>query len=199
MAIVDPSTVLSYQNDAGIGGFFGATIGVVYLMAVWTFARALREMENFEGGRRTLSALTQFEMVVAPLNAPKSDEPDVAIAEELRERIINAKVSDIEGVGVSVVDAISAKVGTKHGAMAIVGERGAGKSSILRHTQAEHEGKIQVLRCPVGGFAAFRAVLAETVGVREEELTPEVAQAWIEETGVEMFVVDGFHRMVISP
>jgi len=184
------------RNRTGVGGFIGATMGVVYLMAVRTFARALREMENFEGGRRTLSALTQFEMVVAPLSAPQSDEPEVAITEDLRERIINAEVADIEGVGVSVVDAISARVGTRHAAVAIVGERGAGKTSILRQVQAKHDGKIRVLRCPVGGFAAFHALLAETVGVREEELTPEVAQAWIEETGIEVFVVDGFHRMV---
>jgi hypothetical protein len=183
------------KNRHGLGGIVAAAVGVLYLLMVRTMSRALRSMENFEGGRRALSALTQFEIIVAPLSAPESDEPEKAISEELRHRIVDTEVGDIDGVADQVLDAISAKIGLHDRSLVLVGERGAGKSRIVRRIKQRHESEITLVNCPFDGAVSFSARLGQACGIGDADVTPESFGKWIAQSGTKMVVLENIQRM----
>jgi hypothetical protein len=183
------------KNRRGLSGIITATVGVLYLMMVRTMSRVLRSMDSFEGGRRALSALTQFEIIVAPLSAPESDEPEKAISEELRRRIVGTEISDIEGVADNVLEAISAKVGLRDRSLVVVGERGSGKSRIVRRVRQGREDEIAVINCPFDGAASFRARLGQVCGIAAADVTPESFGDWIERSGTKMIALENIQRM----
>jgi hypothetical protein len=82
------------------------------------------------------------------------------------------------------------------GTIAIVGERGIGKSAFVKRATEISKHSFLIVECPVGeGFEGYRRVLIESLNLLEAQASIEAIKMKIGELGVKVIVIDNIHRL----
>ena len=176
----------SYVATAVVGG---------YLIVRALQRRFLRLVSRFELGRRILAHVFRRE-VARQAEAQKQDDGSSAIPEELREQILASQrlVPKIYRSHLRQLIEVANEGGT---ISVVVGDRGIGKSTLLRRLGNELGDRMLCVDCPPGNFDQFLGAVSRQLGVGEstEPSLREFAQI-LENRGIDVLAIDNVHRLV---
>jgi len=178
----------SYVATAVIGGF---------LMLRSAQRRALRLVSRFEFGRRVLAHIFRRE-VARQAETQKQDDGSSPIPEELRKEILSSQhlVQKIYRTQVrALVDAASQPGATS----IVVGDRGVGKTTLLRRLEKELGNRMLYVDCPPGGLDDFIRAFSSQLGLEAREEPNHRLKETVKvlnERGIDVIAIDNFHRLV---
>lgn len=185
--------VWALARSHGVASYPAALAGGAYLLARGTALRLRAYLGGFDVTRRALAywfrrgiakqAREREPGELAPLDedARSAFDPDAA-AEVLVATKAEERLGELLDHG-----------GSRGGVIALVGERGRGKSTLLRRL-AEGRAGARRIACPPGGLAALRPVLRREVGLGPDATDDELAARIDAEVSV--MLVDDAHRLV---
>mgnify|MGYP001456768957 CR=1 FL=1 len=184
------------DNRTGAGSYLAATAGGALLLAGGISRWTMRQLSGFEATRRLLAYLFRREVAkqaasaretsLVPLERKKYDRFDP-------EALGDDMVGEVAGELVQQVVAVT----TDHGASlsAVVGERGAGKSSFLRRVQREiGEDDMRIVSCPRGGMVGLRRELARTFEAKDAKT--DTLREHLRAQGNMVIAIDDAQRLV---
>ncbi|MEJ2084459.1 MAG: ATP-binding protein, partial [Acidobacteriota bacterium] len=178
----------SYVATAVIGG---------YLMLRSAQRRALRLVSRSEFGRRVLAHIFRRE-VARQAETQNQDDGSSPISEELQEEILSSQhlMQKIYRAQVrSLVDAASQPGATS----IVVGDRGVGKTTLLRRLDKELGNRVLYVDCPPGGLDDFIRAFSSQLGLEAREeprLRLKETVKVLKERGIDIIAIDNFHRLV---
>lgn len=187
------------SNSSTPQGFIAAAMGALYLLGAGLSAWSLRQLSGLETTRRLLAFL--FRREVAKQAASQGHQRFTPIDGATYARFDpELQVPDVmDTVATSELDRVLAVVGDATPTLtAIVGERGSGKSVLLRRLgQALDEQQIihHFITCPDQGFEALFSTLAQLIGQPDagrDELVLELRSR-----GRCVIAIDDIQRLVI--
>lgn len=154
-------------RPTGGAGFLAAAVGGGYLLAVGAARLARSQMAAFDATRRVLAYLFRREI----LRTVRADEAGGAPLPAAARAALDPDEAPPEvvlGVGDAELGALEARLdGPRGGVVAVVGERGGGKSTLARRL-AEARAGVVIVRTPPGGADALRALLLAAIGLPPE-------------------------------
>jgi hypothetical protein len=187
-------TWLLAHQDGWLGHAL-VVVGGLAIMGVrgWKAARAY--VSGFGLARRALAYLfrrevskkaTGEERALSPIDPVRA----AAFNPDLPSEVMLAQVAtkEIEAITRSI-DAVGG------GVFALVGERGAGKTTVARRILAGRPDSLLV-GCPPGGFEAFRRELLRTLGLSADANDDDICTAIDARPDDNALLVDDAHRMV---
>ena len=184
------------DNRTGPGSYVAAAAGGAMLLASGISRWTMRQLSGFEATRRLLAYL--FRREVAKQAASARETSLVPIERKKYDRF------DPEASGEDIVDEVAGDmveqvvaVTTDQGASlsAIVGERGAGKSSFLRRVQDKiGEDDMCIVDCPRGGMAGLRRELARTFEAKDAK--SDTLREHLRAQGNMVIAIDDAQRLV---
>lgn len=187
-----------HGNQSGLMSFPAAMLAAGYLLGSGTFSWAMRQVSGLEATRRLLAylfrrevakqaAATQADQRYRPAGASAADAFDPSTApREL-----------VEEVGAEEVAAVVGMLAQPHATLsAIVGERGAGKSTFLRRVVERLDPElVHAIRCPQAGLAELEAALARLTD--DPEARGSTLTAALSRLAPAVIVIDDLHRLVV--
>jgi hypothetical protein len=179
---------------SGLGSFGAAALGGAFLFTHGAYRSAQAWLVDFTLTRRLLAYLFRRDLSkqarqagarYSELAAPLFD----ALGPEADAPALIASAADSEA------DALSLRLSAPGGGVvAIVGERGSGKSAFLSRLSRE-PGSIGV-RCPLGGVEPFRRVLSTALGLDTESEFAQVEQRLQAEPRVTRLLIDDAEHLI---
>jgi len=171
---------------AGAGGIYLFAAGALTLARGWLgrfrvtrrlLAHLFRqELDRIE--RSTTVALSELPPAVAASLWPSTASTQHAACAD------DAKVSDV-----------AERIERGGGVFAVVGERGSGRSTVLRRLLENHQ-RVVAIDCPQEGSAALTAALTRALDLPDNLALPEIA-AWLDSgTRVRVIAIDNAHRLI---
>lgn len=153
------------QGASGLSGSFAAAVGGGYLLALSAANLARGQMEAFDATRRVLAYLFRREV----LRTARGISPELRPLEPALRALFNPDAPPPDGAAESSDDeqrrALDERIMRRAGGVvAIVGERGSGKSELARRAVRDCPSAL-VLRCPTGGVDALRRQLLDALGL----------------------------------
>ncbi|HEY5377288.1 MAG TPA: ATP-binding protein, partial [Polyangiaceae bacterium] len=152
-------------NRSGWKSFFAAMVAAVHLFALGAFKVVRNWLTSFNLARRAHAYLFKRE-----LDRLAGEKPRAESAELRREAFLSlgpdrASETWIGCVGAEQLSAFRASPGAaRGGVIAVVGSRGSGKTSLLRHFLASEAGGLSIDCCEDGALARARARLEQPSG-----------------------------------
>ncbi|MEZ4294325.1 MAG: AAA family ATPase [Polyangiaceae bacterium] len=187
--------VWALSRSAGLVSFPAAFAGGAYLLARGTALRARSYLGGFDLTRRALAYW--FRRGVT--KQAREREPDaLAPLDEVRRAVFDPDVEAHELVSTGEaerLDDLLDHARSRGGVFALVGERGRGKSTLLRKIE-ERRDAVKRIACPPGGLAALRPELRRAVGLSESATDDQLAARLSEQAHV--VLVDDAQRLVQS-
>jgi len=179
----------------GWGSLLASATGGVFLIAIRVGKAARAYVSGFRVTRRALAYLFRREVAkqattkVAELGPIDSGhaavfDPDLP-ADGLLEGVARQEIQ-------LITETIDAPNG---GVFALVGERGAGKTTVARRILAGRPDSLLV-SCPPGGFEAFRRELVRVLGLVPDASDDDIKQAIDARPEDNALLVDDAHRLV---
>ncbi|MGD8859804.1 MAG: ATP-binding protein [Myxococcales bacterium] len=169
----------------GIASYPAATVGGAYLLMRGTVRMVSNWASELESVRRLMAHIFRSEVArQADERGPEGDQP---LDEETRKALREATPDDdlIESAGREAMEQAAMAARSGRAFCAVVGERGIGKSTVLRRIaerlNEDAERDARVVRCPMGGFSALLRRLAETLelpdGLAEDDLVERLGES----------------------
>lgn len=182
------------QHRSGIKSFGSAAIGGAYLILRNLQQAFLRSTSELEWGRRFQATLYQRELTRdAARKGTAAGEP---IDQALRARLLDGEGTNLEDVYGKEYARLSTLIEQDNvGLAAVVGERGAGKTTFLERVDLEYMEKAVIFDCPTGGYEPFKKALSQALGVAAPDPTSMDFRRRVEETGIRVVAIDNFHRL----
>jgi hypothetical protein len=183
------------KHRKGLRSYLSAVAGSIYLILHQFRQWILRRITAFEGGRHLLANLIRREAIRESERQRQMDRGK-PIPKDLRNRLL-AK----DGM---IVDSIARKElarlveladQNQSGAVAIIAERGGGRTSLLQRLALKSEGKAVIFDCPPGGFDAFYQAFASALGVTGTQISSYEIEKRLKESGIRVVGIDNFHRL----
>ncbi|MFO7562742.1 MAG: AAA family ATPase [Enhygromyxa sp.] len=221
-------------NTEGWASFPAATIAGAYLFGRGLARWSLRRATSLETTRRLLAWMFRRE-VARQANARAGAEVEaLPIAPEHYAEFEPAKVVEdvaalsepMQAIAADLLAEIVALKTSQRGTLsALIGERGAGKSTFLRRlaamleeqgeAQAEGQGQpepseeppsadqhpefgrltVRVIQCPPGGFSMLARAIAESIGLSRNASREQITEELSRQTPL-VFLIDDAHRLV---
>lgn len=182
------------QHRRGLKSFWSAAIGGAYLIVLRLQQQLLRSTSELDWGRRFQATLYQRELTKGTVR--RNEVGGEPIDGALRQRLLEGEGKIFKNVGDKEFARLSKLVEQDNiGMAAVVAERGGGKTVFLQRIATEFMDKVVLLDCPLGGFEAFQAALAEALGMEQSEPTPADFRHRVEKAGIRVVAVDNFHRL----
>jgi hypothetical protein len=182
------------QYRRGLKSFWSAAIGGAYLIVLRLQQQLLRSTSELDWGRRFQATLYQRELTKG--TARRNEVGGELIDGALRKSLLEGEGKIFKRVGDKEFARLSKLVEQDNiGMSAVVAERGGGKTVFLQRIATEFMDKVVLFDCPLGGFEAFQATLAEALGMEQSEPTSADFQHRVEEAGIRVIAVDNFHRL----
>lgn len=182
------------------GRMVGALVGAIYLLwrgAQWRIGGLLMEMEIF---RRAFAFLDRREAVQQADAAEEValEEPAAcAVRRELDPDVVSERLLDI-GPSKRIAKMIAWLEDGRHSLVAVVGERGSGKSSFLARLARDEQQRVHevVVDCPKSGLAGLYAEIEAQVGVPIAD--EEHFREGLERKEIEAICIDNLHRLAMT-
>jgi hypothetical protein len=178
------------RRRGGVGSYLTAALGAIYLIGQASMRSIVRRIARLEAGRRLLALLSRTDTqegidagAIEPLSGDRRAALLVAPGE-----VVDAARPELDKL-VSLVE------GGAGGAVAVLSERGGGKTTLLRRLADAYPESTRWLDCPSGGYDAFLRALFSAVGLGagaelREKLGPHLRAA-----GVRLLVIDDLQRL----
>lgn len=186
------------EHRRGWLSFAAAAAGGIYLFVVGTVRSARAWLGRFEISRRTTAYL--FRRRLDKIGEEQEQIALGAIPDDVyarlgptyaRERGGGARISSATEPR---VDALMARIRSRKGGLvALVGERGMGKSCLLQRIRSEQPESTMFVDTPSEGMAALRALLARGVG-REVDTSLEDLARELAPRNFDAMMLDNFQR-----
>jgi len=193
-----PFTQWVTANKEGVASFVAAAAAAGYLLGAGIASWIMRQLSGFEATRRLLAYLFRRE-VAKRAAATEADDRFVRVNDDVYAafdpEVVPAAL--LEEVAGAHLEKVVEKAGDPRATLsAIVGERGAGKSTVLRRLELRlGPDRMRVLSCPEEGFGALTVQLAEVAG--DASLRGEALCAALRELGPFVIAIDDAQRLVI--
>ncbi len=170
----NPFELWLLSEREGLRGSIGAIAGGVYLFSMGVIRAAQVWIANFRIIRRFLAYLFRRDLNKKGLDAvscgPLPPDTFIAMGPE------QASAQTLQGVLKAEMDAAMARINAVGGGVvAVVGERGSGKSTLVRTLCRDKDEVIEV-RCRERSLEAFAAALKSAVGLDPTTSLEQVAQ-----------------------
>ena len=157
--------------------------------------RIVATVNELEFGRRFLAnflyreTVRQYRLI--------DHEEGQPVSEQQRESLLNNPgATDGKYARQELQDLIQVIRQDAGGTIAIVGERGGGKTIFVKRAMEKSDHSFLMVDCPVGGdFEDYRRELIESLGLPETEVSIEAINKKIEELGIKVIVIDNIHRL----
>jgi hypothetical protein len=151
------------RRTSGLSGSLAAAVGAAYLLAVGAAAFARNQMAAFDATRRILAYLFRREV----LRTARTISPELRPLEPKLRALFDPdapppEVADESGADDQLRALEDRIISGAGGIVAIVGERGSGKSELARRAVRDRSSAI-VLHCRGGGVEALRLRLLESL------------------------------------
>jgi Cdc6-like AAA superfamily ATPase len=176
-------------------GYVATALGGAFLLLRGLRRRIIRIFSNFEIGRRIQAHFFRRE-VERQAQLRDGREAGGPLPEHLGQRVL-----EVQGLVSKVyrkeLRSIVAQAETEHGwVIAIVGERGRGKSTLLGRVADEIGDSMWVVNCPTNGFTDLYAGLREQLGLATgvDGGYEELAEA-LHARGITVLALDNAHRL----
>lgn len=194
----NPFTRWVTARREGLASFPAAAAAAVFLLAAGFGAWVMRQLSGLEATRRLLAYMFRRE-VAKQAAATEADgrythideavyaqfNPQ-SVPEHLLAEVTDAEVQRVVGLAVSSRPTLTA----------VIGERGAGKSTFLRRVASDVGGdRVIVLSCPEEGWEALQAELAALC--EEPELRGAELCAALRGLGSRVIAIDDLQRLVV--
>jgi len=174
-------------------GFVSTILGALYLMGLRVYRLVLRQMSRLEVTRRLVTILLRRE---AGRDSESEEATASAVPPELVEKLLHSDSDRLASIrSKELQEVVKTVTGDAGGLAGIVGERGSGKSTLIRRVADELGDAMLVVGCPPGGWKPLSYALAEAVGIDDPELLPEQFGPRLTELGVKVMAIDDFHRL----
>jgi hypothetical protein len=183
------------RTQKGVRGLVGAFLGGVYLLMILLVQMFVRMLAVSEWGKSLQVHLYRRAVARAAGRIDDSTERR-PLPSELRARMLSGSGGLLERVGRDVVRQISeAATGGNGGVVAVVADRGFGKSVLLRRVADSLEGSMLIIDCPPGGANSLMTAFAAALDLDPEHATSEAIAQRLEESSHDVVAVDNLHRL----
>jgi hypothetical protein len=183
------------QHRKGLRSYLNAVVGGIYLILHQFRQWILRRITSFEGGRHLLANLTRREAIRESERQRQMDRGKT-IPMELRNRLVAKDGMIVDSVArKELARLVELADQNQSGTVAIIAERGGGKTSLLQRLALKAEGKAVIFDCPPGGFDAFYQALAGALGVTGTEISSYEIEKRLKENDIRVVGIDNLHRL----
>ncbi|MGB5705439.1 MAG: ATP-binding protein, partial [Arenicellales bacterium] len=182
-------------SEKGFMSYRWALLGLFYLIVLKIQRRIVSTVNGLESGRRFLANFLYRETVRQ--SGPIGHEEGRPASEQLRESLIEGTGENYDKYArQELKDLVQLVEQGAGGTIAIVGERGIGKSLFVKRAMEKSKHSFLIVECPVGEyFEGYRRVLIESLGLSETQASIEAINIKIEELGIKVVVIDNVHRL----
>lgn len=184
------------KTQTGVGSWPRFVLGAVYFFVVGALRRVRRWLRGFDLSRRVGAYLFRRQIDKVAAEKPEANWSDLAAHEFgalSPDALAAAPVWPDDNVPLRRLTDRVLTVGS--GLSALVGPRGAGKSTLIQHVASLAEG-IEVVDCPPTGVGALREAIAEALGVDGVPSWDACARAADSEGGPRALIIDNAHRLI---
>lgn len=186
-------------QETGWIRFVAATAAAVYLFADGLSRWFMRHLGGLEATRRVLAYLFRREVAKQAAASAAADKSYVRIDAACYQTFDPEffQPTPVDAVGELEVGRLLALVEAPRSTLsAIIGERGMGKSSMLRRLEKQLGAhRLKVVSCPEVGLAGLTARIAAIAGEEKRQLGPELAEA-LREMGPLAIAIDDAQRLM---
>jgi energy-coupling factor transporter ATP-binding protein EcfA2 len=175
----------------GLRSYLTAAAGAIYLVGLAVLRSFVRRISRLDSGRRFLALLARTDP--SREDDPAGIEP---LPEDRRSALLAPPPEIVDDVARRELDRLRVLVeGGNGGVVAVLGERGGGKTTLLRRLADAYPESTRWIDCPTGGFEPFRDALLSAVGLTgstdpREDLAPHLQAA-----GIRLLIVDDLQRL----
>ena len=178
----------------GFGSYTSAALAGAYLLRDDAIQTIVRMLSGYEFGRRVVAQLVRREVAKEGEKETRPDE--TPIADEIILPLIAARDVRIDEIAKKQLGLMRASIEAHAGgARAVIGERGAGKTIFLERLAERFDGGMRLVGCPVGGYDALEAAIAEAFDIAPGEGFAARLDEAIEKEGVVAIGIDDLHRL----
>jgi hypothetical protein len=168
------------------------TVGVGRLALLQISRTTIRSLSSVEGGRRLVAGVMRRDIArqsaqLETVGQPLPDDRRIALREPT--------TTLVEGVGTRLLAQIGDATAGSGLPLALVGERGSGKTTTLRRALDKLEAPSLFLECPYGDFEALRSALAHELGMAPGSLDSRAFGERASELGLRAIAIDNAHRL----
>ncbi len=178
----------------GLRSYVYALIGGLYLFILNIRQVSLRQLAKFESGREIIAGLLGRE-VAREFERHKQTVDGDPISEQLREQLLSRDGKILEKVFINEIKRIAERVEFRRGGIiGVVGERGSGKSFLLRQLAAKFQDKAIIIHCSLQGFDDIKKGLARQFDITENQVTSDKLAELINSRDLHFIAFDDAHR-----
>ncbi|KGJ99359.1 ATP-binding protein [Thalassotalea sp. ND16A] len=181
----------------GIKGFFSANVALIFVIYFVSTKVFLSLISRVESGRRITAEIYRKKLLSDNNELLEKTKSAASLYPELNEILIASNESNIA----SVVEGPTSKVMTmlehkERSHLAVIGERGIGKSHLLKNLAAEH-GKAISLNCSED-FSAVIESMKSQLGLAAENIkTADIVKA-LKAQEIDLILLDNCHRLLTA-
>jgi len=177
------------QHQKGLRSYRNAASGAIWLLAQGLRRKVLR-MFLHVGADQAIP----FSGKAGEVSAEPDRDIPATITDEMRTALLTGDTG-YERHARFVRRSLNRRIKSNQGGVvAIVGERGIGKSAFLQSLRAQLEERIICLECQRGNFTEIEEGLATALSI--EETTPASIAEGLTRAGTRVIAIDGLHRLV---
>jgi hypothetical protein len=182
------------RHQRGLRGFAAAVIGGLYLIGLQVARAASLGLATSEWGRSLQGRY--YQRGVARLAASQKPATDAEpIADDLRAQLLQGSGGLVERVGREELRRIVALIERgSGGAVALVADRGFGKTAMLRRVASSIDGRTLVVDCPPGGAEALYGAFARVLGIEAAAVSAENIARALDGSGHSVVALNRLHR-----
>lgn len=177
------------------GGFVPTAFVGFYLIARGVQRQILRAVSKFEIGRRILAYAFRRE-VARQAEAQEHDDGSAPLPDAIWNQVLADQGLITKVYRSQVRDLV--EVAERGGAtLVVVGDRGTGKSTVLRRVEKELGDRVLYMDCPPGGIDRFMQAVSEQLGIGDRSgANLQKFAELLQQRGVDVLAIDNVHRMV---
>jgi hypothetical protein len=178
----------------GLVSYTFAILGVGQLIWIGFLKWLVRTLSGWDAGRRVLAVLVRRE--VARDIAREHEDDSEPVAEEVVTRLLEARDVRLDAVTNDQLSSLAGSTAARGGGgFVVLAERGGGKTVFVQRLAEQLGERMCVVQCPAGGYEAFEARMAETLGLDPNGDLSESLPAAIAASKIEIVGVDDAHRL----
>lgn len=187
--------VKAVKQRTGIRGFLSANVALIFALYFYLSSEFLNVISKVESGRRITAEIYRKKLINDNTEVLDKSKTLAELDPELNEIIVNSKISEVDSVLAKPLEKIIKMVeSNERSHVAIIGERGIGKTYFLEKLNQRHSNTL-ILSC-TEDFNDLLLSLQQQLGIEADNpKTAEIIKA-IEEQQIDLILLDNCHRFL---